>query len=966
MRLGAIALVLGAAVFTSICSAQTDTPSVIAQRATQPPTLDGRLDEMVWQQAEWYSGFTRLGEVDEPAEAQTQFAVAFDRENLYFGVKCAEPNMDQLKATVTERDGKVHRDDVVELMVDSTGDRVEYYHFSVNALGTLYDAQMRQGGNVRSVEWDCDWRAAVHHGEDFWSVEAAIPFLELELNEASRGPWALNVTRERHAGVTELSSFTQATAGFHQPGFYAQLQLPGADLERFMWQIRDPFDVMVVSEDGQVTYRAKTHVTNQTGRFWLALLIPELLAGESVARGESVPVGLDDGQGREVSFSIPVAEQGAQILRLRIVDRRDPDRVLHVRKIPVRVNYTPLAIEITRPCYRNSIYATQEIDEIELHVRCALTDEQLQGRRLSAAILDPEAGSVIATGQSAPAATEVTLTVPAEDLAVGDYEVGVQLVAESGEVEHSARAQLRRLPPSPSGHEWRIDENNVLLHNGEPFLPFGWFSYRVSDHEPDSPYTAMQDYNAQWRSVGENEELMDEIFANGLFVTIYPYSREFMNQGEVLQQPLREDEREALVERVTALMDHPALMAWYMADEPELKPVLPRRAEQIYEACRQADPYHPCIMLNDTIAGIYTYAGGGDILMPDPYPLFMEGGLAGRGIERTSEFMKAVRDATGGKKPAWITPQAFNYGDAGRAGNRAPNFTELRNQMYQAIVYGAKGFLWYTHSHARNYPDLHLGMEFLGREIADLKEAVLAPEVPDAVSVDAPQPEHIHTSVRRLGDELVLFTVNTATEPQEATFRLEGAPDRLYVVSEDRSVELADGVFSDSFATYAAHVYTTDEALADRRTLADVQAEIAAADRARKKPGNLAFEDSGVEIEVSSGARYNNTPARVVDGIEQYMGWRADPTHEGPQWLQLTWPQDVTVGRVVVYTPSIRSLAIEVPEGDGWTAVAEAAGEDRLEATFDPVTTRSIRVLIQELAEEAREATIQEVEAYAR
>ncbi|MFW6437417.1 MAG: sugar-binding protein [Armatimonadota bacterium] len=965
MKLHRLAFLLIAT--ASACAAQ---PTVVGQKAAVAPTLDGRLDEQVWQQAEWYTGFTMLGETQQHAEAQTQFAVAFDSANLYFGIKMQEPAMDELKADVTERDGKVHGDDCIEVMIDSTGDRTEYYHLSTNPIGTLYDSQLRQGGHVRALQWDCDWEAAVSLGEDFWSVEIAVPFVELGLTDASAGEWALNVARERKAGKRELSSFTTAPGGFHQPTYYAQLQLPGADLEQFMWTMRDPFDATVRSDGGQITYSAKTHVTNHTGRMWLLQLRPELISGDTVTDGAAVNLGLDDEQGREIEFSAPVHEQGPQVLRLRLVDRRDPERVLYVRSIPVDVAYAPLAIEMTQPNYRNNIYATQEIDAVELTVDLALTEDQLAERTVSAAILaasDDGRGEIVAIGEPVAAAAEVQLTIPAADLAIGDYQVGVQVVNAEGVTEYRASTPLRKLPPAPSGHEWRFDENNVMLHNGEPYLPFGWFSYRVDDHTEDDPYTAMQDYNAQWRSVEENIELLDRIAEKGLYVTMYPYSREFMNRDlDLLKQPLNEEEAGHLRERVVALMDHPGLLAWYMADEPELKPVLPRRAEQIYEVCRDADPYHPCIMLNDTIAGIHEYAGGGDILMPDPYPLFLEGKLAARGIERTSEFIKAVNAATEGKKPAWVTPQAFNYGDAGRAGNRAPNFTELRNQMYQAVVYGTKGFLWYTYGHAQNYPDLDLGMDYLGFEAQDLKSAILAPDADDEVTVEADEPSHMHVAVRRAGDELYVFAVNTATEPQDATITLADLPDALHVVSEDRQVQTTGGAITDSFDIYATHVYTTDAALADRPTLESVQQRIAEVDAARKKPGNLAFEDSGVDVEISSGAQYSNTPARVVDGILTNMGWRADHTAEGDPWLALRWPEAQTFNHVVVYTSNVLALSVQVPEGDGWTTVAEVSGEEQLEASFDTVTADAIRLLVTEVAEGATGASIQEVEVYAQ
>ena len=40
-----------------------------------------------------------------------------------------------------------------------------------------------------------------------------------------------------------------------------------------------------------------------------------------------------------------------------------------------------------------------------------------------------------------------------------------------------------------------------------------------------------------------------------------------------------------------------------MADEPELRPALVDRLRRARDVVAAEDPYHPCIMLNDTIAG---------------------------------------------------------------------------------------------------------------------------------------------------------------------------------------------------------------------------------------------------------------------------------------------------------------------------------------------------------------------------
>ena len=59
------------------------------------------------------------------------------------------------------------------------------------------------------------------------------------------------------------------------------------------------------------------------------------------------------------------------------------------------------------------------------------------------------------------------------------------------------------------------------------------------------------------------------------------------------QRPLNAEEKDTLRRRIAELKDHPALWAWYLADEPELTPALPQRMREIYQIIRDEDPYHP-------------------------------------------------------------------------------------------------------------------------------------------------------------------------------------------------------------------------------------------------------------------------------------------------------------------------------------------------------------------------------------
>ncbi len=978
------ALVLAVVLITIAVPALAQPLMVVATETAVAPILDGKLDDAVWKKGEWYTDFTLLGEGLKRPEAQTRFQVALDGTNVYFAVSCLEPNMSRLVAFFTKRDDKLWWDDCVEIAVDPTGERTGYYHFIVNARGTVYDARSGPGGE--GTAWDCNVQTATARNEEAWTVELAIPLVELGWTAGSRGEWALNVARVRRTGKEELSSFilTEGKGGLHRLAQFATLKLPGAGLDPDMWEVRKPSDVMLRRGKDGLIYGARIYIRNRTGRPGQVQLRPELIAGLQSTAGKRVNISLGPGEGQEVGFEVRVREPGAQTLRLRLVDQANREKVRYVAEMPILLEYTPLAIDITRPYYRDSIYATEQLEQIQFTVTTpSLSEAELAGMQLRATLWgdnrDTPPGLLAPPSMTVRAACEVKMTLPAKDLPVGDYELQVVLHDRAGARLYSTQKRLRKLPPAPNGHEWRVDENNVLLHNGEPFLPFGWFSFAVRDYDPANAYTALQSYTMELRPTRNVRPRLDSWAEKGLYGAFSPFCPEFKNRGkEVNQRLLNDEERELLRKRVEELMDHPAVLAWYLYDEPANKDTLPQRVEQIYEVIRDVDPYHPCIVLDNHISGIYKYAAGCDIKMPDTYPSFVPGGLARYPIERVARMMDAVKGATGGRKPAWVTPMAFCLRDPGVSG-RIANLVELRNMMYQAVTHGARGFLWYTYAHEQfyTYPELNIGMPFLSREARDLKGAILAPDELEAVSFEAAQPGHIHAALRRAGGHVYLIVTSTATEPQEVTFKVKEVPDTLYVVSEGREVSLKGGQFTDIFDIYATHIYTTDAGLAERESLAATQARIAQANLPQKKPGNLASADSGVQVVVSSGEcmedrghRPEPEPHAVVDGITSRMRWEASKSGPG-EWLQLIWPEQIEFSRVVIYTHNIFGCQIQVPGGgeDEWVTVAEAEPSTKplapITATFDTVKANSLRILTTRLDVNWATAIIYEVEVYA-
>ncbi len=150
-------------------------------------TLDGVLDEPVWQREPTVLVHSRTGEPAEDIDAKlggrSKLWFAWDREHLY--VAASLPDYD-LYAPHQHRDDPLYRDEVFEVFIagDATGER--YLEHQVSARNVVFDAYFehyREGDE----SYDGGWRSAVvldggleHRGGDRgWTVELAFAWTEL-------------------------------------------------------------------------------------------------------------------------------------------------------------------------------------------------------------------------------------------------------------------------------------------------------------------------------------------------------------------------------------------------------------------------------------------------------------------------------------------------------------------------------------------------------------------------------------------------------------------------------------------------------------------------------------------------------------------------------------------------------------------------------------------------------------------
>lgn len=158
------------------------------------PTIDGRLDDEVWQSAEWQSGFTQ-SEPDDGAKPsqKTAFKIVYDASNLYVGIRAYDTEPEKIVKRVTRRDQ--FDGDWVEINIDSYFDHRTAYSFTINAAGVKGDEAISNNGDTWDSNWNAIWFAEVSTDSEGWVAEIKIPFSQLRFNQKEEQVWGIQLQR---------------------------------------------------------------------------------------------------------------------------------------------------------------------------------------------------------------------------------------------------------------------------------------------------------------------------------------------------------------------------------------------------------------------------------------------------------------------------------------------------------------------------------------------------------------------------------------------------------------------------------------------------------------------------------------------------------------------------------------------------------------------------------------------------
>ena len=335
-------------------------------------------------------------------------------------------------------------------------------------------------------------------------------------------------------------------------------------------------------------------------------------------------------------------------------------------------------------------------------------------------------------------------------------------------------------PPSVS-----IDNCGRFIVGQEPFFPIGLYSVPHQESFPElrrAGFNTVHSYElertlyvnpqSRKRAIKQFDGLGDEAAGQyldaaedcGLRV-LMGFNRPAGHEPDIFSDTGREQMRA----RVSALRQRPALLAWYVVDEPDGQKIPAEAVRDGRRIVESLDPNHPVSTVLCVPEKFEQYSDSASILMCDPYPVPREPlSVVGRDLAKLKEVAGPSRATVG-------VLQAFDWKsyDWTAEGARAPTLRELRCMTYQAIVSNVSGILYFNYHneiHSNRSVDNPSGWAALSGVAGELRlltPALLAPP-------DEPFPTSgtVGATFRTVGPETWILAVNPEPRPCMATFGL--------------------------------------------------------------------------------------------------------------------------------------------------------------------------------------------------
>lgn len=209
--------------------------------------VDGKIDDPAWQESRELYLLPYKGNPEGLKTAKTLVYGLKDKNKIYFAFKCEEPSIKNMIYMKREHDDKdIWRDSSVEIFLNPSGDKINYYQFIINPSGSYADLSAKKVGSDHVINWKWNGGPEIKTAvsENSWTAEIAIDLEKLSGFTEKGFPANFNRNRVLNQGKDYITLYTWSP--FLRHGFH--------DLQHFGTLLfGKPVDNSSIIENGDFT-----------------------------------------------------------------------------------------------------------------------------------------------------------------------------------------------------------------------------------------------------------------------------------------------------------------------------------------------------------------------------------------------------------------------------------------------------------------------------------------------------------------------------------------------------------------------------------------------------------------------------------------------------------------------------------------------------------------------------------------
>ncbi len=184
------------------------------KQTTEKITIDGKLDEAVWQSTPKTGNFWQQFPYDTLlAFTKTEVMMTYDSKNIYVAAICYENSEKEHVVTSLKRDFAFSANDAFAIYLDPFNDKINGFSFAVNPYGAQLEGLIQNGGGFgTNDDWDNKWFSSTTRYDGYWVAEFKIPFKTIRYKE-DIAEWGVNFSRNNQK-INERSTWNRVPLNF--------------------------------------------------------------------------------------------------------------------------------------------------------------------------------------------------------------------------------------------------------------------------------------------------------------------------------------------------------------------------------------------------------------------------------------------------------------------------------------------------------------------------------------------------------------------------------------------------------------------------------------------------------------------------------------------------------------------------------------------------------------------------------